>query len=178
MIIELYENGECVKKGYANKDISKPIKDLEKGLQYYFIEEIKPINTDSIRYYLKPNKVVLTEEKHPEYSHFLKAVKEWELVEFSQDLIIEKLNHSVGDWIESNFPIWKQTKYLSRFIYLDMLKRDESITEDQLTEMAYLNDLDNWVIKCRADRDLRESDFINNGVFPSFEWDLMPTKTF
>lgn len=44
--------------------------------------------------------------------------------------------------------------------------------------MSYLNDVDNWVIKCRADRDLREEEYISNGVFPSFTFDDMPEKTY
>ena len=162
---------------YPHIDISKPVYGLQEGIIYYFIQDIDRPEYDSNMSYLKPFQN-LTEKKHSEYNHLLICERGFEIINYNQSAIIEKLNNAVGEWIESRLPVWKQIKYISRFMYLDISKNEGTATNDQLSEMSWLNDLDNWVIKCRSDRDLREKEYINNGIFPSFTFDEMPIKTF
>lgn len=170
--------GEEIKEvNYPHIDISKPVAGLQEGILYYFIEEKEKPVYNSEKSYLKPFEN-LTERIHDEFNHLLICERGFEVVDFPKEQIIEKLNLAVGDWIESRLPVWKQVKYISRFMYLDILKAEGTATEEQLREMSYLNDLDNWVIKCRNDRDLREKDLIENDVFPLFYFDEMPQKNF
>lgn len=177
MKIATYNNGEFIKIGYPRKDF-KPVEKLEKGIQFYYIEENRPDYSPEKSSLKKVDGLELTEDKHEEYPHILKAIQNYEVIDYTQSQIINNLNRAVGEWIEERLPVWKQVKYISRFMYLDILAKEGTATTEQLQEMEYLNDLDNWVIKCRADRDLREQEYLNNGIFPSFIFDEMPLKTF
>lgn len=166
MKIVLYKNGKYINSGYKHVDISKPILSLAKGYQYYYVEEIKPQITDVNRYYLRLKGDVLTTEKHQEYAHFLKLVKEWELVEYPKSVVIEKLNDSLGQHLDSLYAPWKRQKHT------DELTSD-TITNERKT---YIRALKAWEVSQRELRDQRETEYTNNNIFPSFEWDGMPNK--
>lgn len=159
MRIALYKNNQFVRFGYCRKDVAIAPSNLAKGSQYYYIDEVIPENTNVNRYYLKPLDIVLTEEIHEEYDHLLKAVKEWELVEYPQESIISKLDDSLGEHLDANYPVWKRTKHLREL---------ETADEERA---AYIQSLFDWEDRCRTERDLRETEYLNNNVFPSFEWE-------
>lgn len=162
---------------YPHLDIATPVVGLSKGIVYYYIENIPVPEYDSNKSYIKP-KDTLINIPHSDYPHLFICERGYVVIDYPQSAVIEKLNNAVGEWIESRIPVWKQIKYLSRFMYLDILKKEGTATDLQLQEIAYLNDLDNWVIKCRADRDVRENEYLTNGIFPSFIFDEMPIKNF
>lgn len=72
--------------------------------------------------------------------------------------------------------MWKQTKYLSRYIYLQQLEAAGVITTSQTNEKTFLEDLDTWANQCRASRDQKEQEFLDNGIAPEFTWSEPPLK--
>lgn len=170
--------GEIISKElteYPNKSLKNAVLGLSNLIKYFYIEEENEPEYNSNQSYLSSS-YELTDVFHDTYTHLLIATKTYTVSDYDSDIIIEKLNTSVGDHIESALPLWKQNKYLSRYIYLKELLDSGEITDDQISEMQYLGDLDTWANECRAERDNREEEYLNNGTFPSFEWDEMPTR--
>ncbi len=164
MIILKSDNGVIKECDYPRNDYGLVV-GLDEGIQYYYLEEIKPTNTNNDKYYLKDKEIVLTKEEHPEYIHLLKAIKEWELIEYSQAVVIQKLSNSLGEYLDSNYPTWKRTKHLRELQGQPTKERE-----------AYINSLFAWEDRCRLERDHREDNYINNNIFPDlYNWELMPT---
>ena len=170
--------GEEVKEvNYPHIDIANPVAGLDGGIVYYYIDKLERPEIDFNKSYLKPTEV-LTDKIHPEYSHLLVCERGYEVVDYPNETIIEKLNTAVGEWIESRMPLWKQSKYLGRYIGLKDLNKEGLLDQDRINEMNYYLSLWEWADKCRSDRDLREHEYINNDVFPSFVFDEMPPKNY
>jgi len=81
---------------------------------------------------------------------FLKiCLIEWNLQEKSQSTIINNLEKTFGDFIDSNYPIWKRVKDIVKITTKgEARKAQESNLRDELQQ--------------------RIDNYINSGVFPSF----------
>lgn len=165
MKIELYRNEEYINSVYANRNIAKPVP-LDEGYQYYFIEEIKPINTNPYRYELKYKDTILTNEKHIDYPHLLKAIKNYELVEYSKDYVIDQLNKSLYDLLDIEYPIYVRQKHSDEIMF----------TKPNEERVAYITSLKNWELGQRLEKEKRVFEYINNNTFPSFIWESKPQK--
>jgi hypothetical protein len=85
--------------------------------------------------------------------------------------IIKMLNYELGNFLDTEYPVYKRDKDL-RAIAFDKEKDSE--------KLKYLKDLDAWMDECRAERDLRESNYLNNksANFPDFgNWPTKPVLT-
>lgn len=171
---------EIKEVNYPHVDIATPVAGLANGIIYYFIinEELPAYNTD--RSYVKPTEI-LTDEIHPDYSHLLIARRGYEIVDYPQSVILNKLTESMGSWIDERLDVNKKVKYLSRYIYLQQLEAigGNYWNETLATEKKYLEDVDTWYNQMLIERDKKENEFINNGIFPDlYNWEEMPIKPF
>ena len=90
-------------------------------------ENPNPDKFDLIR---KPDK--LTTKKHPEYNHLLICERVYELVEKSQDEIIERLNTELGNYLDTEYPLWERTKHAGEGNYILLAMINDSVTDEQL----------------------------------------------
>lgn len=150
---------------------------------YAIVEDTLPEDFNPEKSYYNRN-IILTTDKYVDENlgqldHILIARNTYVVIDYDQSEIIRKLSESVGLHIESNLPLWKQNKYLSRYIYLSQLLANNTISESQIVEITWLGDLDTWSNQCRTLRDERENEYVNNGIFPDlYNWPEMPIKPF
>lgn len=147
---------------YPRKSISKPIVGLEKGITFYFISEFKRPSYNPQKSYLRSTDT-LTEKRHPEYSHLFLCERGWDIIDYSQDEIINKLNKSLGEHLDSEYPLWKRQKHSNELILGTNTERE-----------SYIKRLIEWENSQRIERDIREKNYLNSNIIPSFEWEQIP----
>lgn len=146
-------------KPYNGKDISKPIENLDSNIVLYWINEVYPLIEN-------PNKTRLscevknefTNETHKDYKHF-KIVNRIHLTEeIPMEQVIDNLNQSYGNYLDEQYP---QVERLNHSIELQA-----GTTQNRID---YIKTLQAWLIDCKLDRKKRIENYIENGIFPSFE---------
>lgn len=152
------DNGEQKTVEYPCKDINKPAPGLVKGIEFYFINEAERPTPDSRLYTVKRTER-LTEDVNESYPHLKNAYIDYEVVQLSNEKIIENLNSSLGQHLDTNYPIWKRIKHA-----------DELITGATTEREAYIQSLKDWEQSCRDLRDLKEKELIENNQLPDFNW--------
>jgi len=173
--IATYKDGEFVKFGYPHRFLNVEISGLNPSVKFYLVEEVAPDTFNTEQFYKTALPLEVSEELS-EFDNVYKAFQKYELTEFSQAAIIQKVTSNCEDFINETLPLSAQTANISRFLYLQIMQNME-YTEDRAVEMAFLNTLDNWVIACRALRDEMINDYTNSGIFPTFnQWPMMPVN--
>lgn len=155
------KTGEKKVVGYPRYDL-KPVVGLSEDIGFYGIIEEKRPDCD---YKTHTIKTIETFSGEPfEGKSYIKTfTKSYELELLSNERIIQELNNSVGSHIDINYPNWKQNKHA--------LEIQIGTTQERID---YITNLFDWAQRCRTERDLRESELINNSDLPSFEWEAMP----
>lgn len=168
-MIVIKKEGDSIKEvKYPANDIKKPIVGLEKDIQYYWINETE-------RPSFNPNKsrlsdeFVLTDDIHPEYKHLLVCNKIWKIIDFDAQIVIKKLNDSLGNHLDTEYLTQTRIKHSDELngVYGE-------VTQERID---YLMELKQWQKRCIDERDKRELDFLNNNIFPDFIWEPKPIKT-
>lgn len=161
-------NGEIKEVDYPHVDISKPVVGLDKAIKYYFIEQADKPAFDADKSYLKPTQTLST-DVHPKYKHLLICYRGYEIIDYTQAAIIQKLNDSLGNHLDNEYPLWERQKHS------DELAFGSPTTERK----AYIESLKTWEFAQREERDNRESEYITNGVFPDLHnWESRPPKPY
>lgn len=160
---------------YPRQDLNPVLGDAI-GNEYFFIEETSlPEDYNSIVHNIVPS-IEFTEECLETSQHIKKAKKVY-TIEARQDREISStLDNSVGNWIEAHYPVWKQVKYISRYIYLSQLVSLGLATENINKEIRFLNDLDSWYNECRQLRDTKMKGWELDKEIPRLEWPKPPKK--
>jgi hypothetical protein len=171
---------QTIEKEYPNKDISKPVEGLneikvngqkqpvktEDRIDYYFINEVIPVNENPEQYNLLQLEDVLTDEFHMEYKHLKICNRMWILVEKSQAEVKQRLNDELGIFLDEQYPFWERDKHM----------RKELFGKSTTDEKKYIKELDAWMDKCRALRDTKEAAYLS-GTFPDLKtWITKPTE--
>lgn len=156
------ENEEIV--FYPRADYGK-IENLAPGIKYYFIDsECVPDFDD------RTHKIVddynKTNDVHSKYEHLLIAKNKKNKIKLPDETIIQNLTSSLDDYLSENYPIETQLKHTKELMNPDIDPERKD----------YLISLDSWLNRCRSERDLRESNLVNNGEIPSFNWEPKPTN--
>ena len=148
----LIDNGIKTRIGdYPNENINVAVGG---EYTYYFINQSDRPIIDHDKSFLKATEL-LTDEKNETYPHLFNAYLGFEVIDYPQFQIIQKLNDNLGIFLDSEYPIWKR---------LD--DEDTLLNSDDEDKKAYILSKKQWRKDCKVDRDLRENNFINNGVFP------------
>jgi len=154
---------QTIEKDYPNKDIKTPVIGLDSDIKYYFIQVENIENPNSYRFNVIPKSDELTDELHPEFGHLKICKRGFELQEKPQNEIIERLNLELGAYLDS--------EYLPEIRIKHTFELTQPITDER---KSYILSLNNWLNDCRKIRDKRESDYLNNNIFPEFN--NYPTK--
>ncbi len=176
-IIKNKKTGETIKylEKFPSKDINKPIIgfDYKNNDIFIVIEELCPLYNENKSYLEK--KIIYSEELHPDY-YKVKICKHTEIIkDYSQKIVLEKLNTSLGEHLDSQYPLWERIKHSGEGIYTLWDKTEGEITQEQADRKTYIDSVYVWITSCRNERDIKENEFINNNAFPSFEWENRPT---
>ena len=158
-------NDEIKEVEYPHVDISNSVAGLADGIAYYFIKQSERPIYDAQKSYLKPTEV-LTDKKHAEYPHLLICERGWDVVDYCQQVIIQKLNASLGEHLDNVYPLWERQKHSDELL----------IGNPDTDRKAYIESLKTWEFTQRQERDNREANYLTNGIFPSFTWELRPAK--
>lgn len=157
---------------------NSPVEDLGKNLGMYYIVEDRPDNPNSNKYQVKLKGLILTEEVHEDYDYFLKAIREYELVEIAQSTVIANLTANLDSWVKD---INGQTtdvvqKDMITYMNLDYMRNNGyELTDDQKAVIAYITAKRVWGATCDADLNNRIKEYKDNGGFPQFDnWAAMP----
>lgn len=166
------KTGDRIFKEYPRIDLDV-ILGLSKEYEIYGILEINkiPVNTDT-------HKLCFNEEWTDEPFDGIKHIKTYKKTYYSEvlsnNIIIEKLNTSVGEWIDSNYPFWEQNKHTGQILKLE--KDSNDWDEYDTARFNWIVDTANWARGCRELRDYKEKELIENNIIPNFIWDNRPDK--
>lgn len=169
-----YGNGQIIEKPYPtsieieipglNKaKIDGKLQDLPKDspdyIEIFWINEVYPeidnINKTRLSGVVKNE---YTNEIHKDYKHFRIVNRIHLTEEIPIEQVIENLNQSYGNYLDEQYP---QVERLNHSIELQA-----GTTQDRVD---YIKTLQSWLIDCKLDRKKRIQDYIENGIFPSFE---------
>jgi len=160
-------------KNYPRGDESKPIDGLEENLEIFKIIDVAPL-FDINKQRLSIDGYLFTNEAYNE--HIKIAKLNYIISDIPPDEIIKKLNNSLGNHLDSNYPFWEQNKHSGKGLrYISTLMQGGTPTQE---ESSYINSkvivLADWARRCRDERDKREKNYLENNIFPSFEWEMRP----
>lgn len=146
--------------------------DYDKFIIYVIVEDNRPAY-DPDKEFLQKNEEC-TDIIYPGSHQIKMCFHRWEVLKHQQSVIIEKLNASLGNHLDEQYPIWERAKHAGEGTYILWDKSENKITQAQLDRKAYIDSVYAWITKCRTDRDKKETEFINKKIFPSFEWTDRP----
>ena len=151
--------GVSIECDYPRGDKNKVIGDTIHT--YYFIKEIKKPTYDKNKSFLVQNEdeLVLGATYKTNVCN-----RSWSVEDYPNEVIIQRLNDSLGSHLDFNYPIPIRIKHIR--------EKDKSITNQARKD--YIESLQNWEDSCRTECDDREQQFIDNNISPSFEWESKP----
>lgn len=155
---------------YPSADLQNPLVGLKDPYVYYHLGNAQIPTYDEKTHYCV-EAITLSSEKHPEFKALNTAKKTYEIKRLPDSSIIDNLNSSVGQWIDSRFPDWKKAKYVD-------LKNDllfAGYMPESNSELALYVNVLKWANDCRLLRDRYENELVNNGQLPLFVWPEIPT---
>jgi len=166
------KTGIGTRKKYPRKDL-EPIIGLSEDIKIYVIIEENQPRYDNNQYYLEKTESY-TEEIYDNYEHIFIYRISWKPIEHPKPKIINNLNKSLGDYLDTEYPLWERTKHLAEKI--ELLNKDEHmLSESERERLELITGLDDWINRCRTERDVKEEEYVTNNVFPDFDnWDSRP----
>lgn len=175
-IIRNRETQKVIKElnSFPTKYQGSPIEDFDYDNNEIFVivEEVRP-DYDTNKSYLRKT-ITYTEDFQPGFYQVKVCRYDWKVVNHSKETVIQKLNESLGIYLDEQYPIWERIKHAGEGNYILLAMIEGDITQDQLDRKTYIDTVYDWITQCRADRDIRENEFVNNDIFPSFEWTDRP----
>lgn len=173
VIKKIVSTGEKNMIQYPRTDMG-PIIGLDNDIKFYGIEETTIPDFDNKLYKLQVEEEWL-DEPFNGLSHLGTYRKNYTIVPLSNDIIINNLNKSVGNWIDTEYPLWEQNKHTGQILRLMQISSYER-TDEENSRYNWIIATADWAKSCRELRDLKETQLISNGILPSFEWPLRPEK--
>jgi len=167
------EDIQVITEKYPRADISEPLEGVN-DIQIYVIIDKKP-NYNPDKSCLKIGKIELTTKVFEKYNHLLIANQLYDIVDFPKETVIDSLNESLGSHLDEQYPLWVRSKHAGEGTIILQAQLDGVATPEQLIRKTFLISMYDWATKCRVDRDIREKEYKDNDIFPSFKWDNKPT---
>lgn len=159
----------------------KDIKEAPNGFMhnnfniYIVIDEIPEYNTD-FQNIKKLDGYKFTEDTYHGNRHIKICNPIYEVTNKSSYQIIRVLNDSLGQFLDSEYPLWERAKHAGEGCYILWNKTEEELTEEELKRKEYIDSTYKWITSCREERDRREIEFLTNDVLPSLDWESRPRK--
>lgn len=159
---------------YPSIDKDKEIKgfDYDKCEIFIIKEESKPI-VDENKEILEKVESYTTKKSKDYYNTRILEIT-WKINQLPAQTIINKLNKSLGDHLDSQYPIWERVKHAGEGAYILWNKSESDLTQEELDRKVFIDSTYEWIKGCREERDRREVEFLTNNTFPSFEWENRP----
>ena len=155
--------GEQVRVAKYCRNDMEPISDVTDEVKWFILSASE--RTQINQFEILRTEFELTDKHHEKYPHFFIANEVHIIERISDDQIIEQLNISLGEWLDSNYLVPTQIKHL----YEIMSNKASDIKKASVTALT------TWQEQCRALRDQRESDLFNSGTLPELTWPNPPT---
>lgn len=157
------ETDEVWEGNYPRKDISEPVQGLSKDIEIYYINETKEDLINSLKYKLVKQKDNLSNDNHNEYKHLKLCNRNWIRVEKTKEEVISNLNSTLYNILDREYPLIERIKDSDEMIYGNPDNDKENIIR---TKKKWEQDL-------RTLNRQRIKDYIENDIFPSFEFKLL-----
>jgi hypothetical protein len=154
--------------GYPNSDPSKELTgfDYDNYDLFVVVENEKPIIDENKEFSELVEKFSL--KKSGKYARTRIFERSWEIKQLPTQTVRNKLNKSLGEHLDSEYPEWKRQKHSD-----ELNGVFGEITEER---KRYIQNCKNWEKSCREERRKRDEEFLTNEVFPSFEWEPRPVE--
>jgi hypothetical protein len=159
---------------YPRND-NQPVYGLSPNIKLYGIIIDNSYAYDFKTHYIKEVEI-FTDDPFPGMEHLGTYRKTYELIQLSNEQIIENLNTFVGEHIDSRYPSWEQNKHTGQLLRLLFQLGQANWTEKDLARYTWIVSTADWAKGCRLLRDQMEKDFLENGIIPNFEWSERPLK--
>jgi hypothetical protein len=155
--------GEEAKLAKYNRLDMEPIEGAVTEIKWYIVNEAEKPSINQFEF-IKTN-YETTDKPNEKYPHFFVANEVHTVERISDEQIIEQLNSSLGEWLDSNYLVPTQIKHLYELI------------SNKASELKKQNvaSLTTWQEQCRILRDQREADLFNSGILPELIWPNPPT---
>lgn len=145
---------------YVRSDL-KPIQGAVDIVKWYIVEETE--RPPSSQFETIEETFELTDDPNAEHPYFFKAIQVFTVTQIPNEAILQRMNDSLGRHLDDNYPLWKRQKHLY-----------EVVKGSKDSRVDYIQNLKDWEDRCRASRDQKESDLINNNQMPTFDWEPVP----
>ena len=155
VVKEIVETGKRTDCFYPNREKVPVVGDTTH--KYYFIEQAERPEINTLKERLEETKEFVEAEDKMEN----KCLRGFEVIPFSSEEILVLLNNKFGKHLESFYPDWKRIKHLGELI-------DDEFTQER---KEYIKKFRDWEKTCRKSRDGKEKELLNNGTFPSFDFE-------
>jgi len=159
-ILKQYK-GEAAKEAKYTRADLQPIEGATEEVKWYILEEAEKPEVGIFE--VVTERIELTDEKNPDLPHFFRAIQFFDVTQLPTPAIIERMNADLGRHLDENYPLWKRQKHLSELI--------NGVDGERL---EYIKRLKKWEADCRAARDKKESELINNNQVPVLDWEPVP----
>jgi len=133
------------------------------NLKIYVIIE-NPLKYNSDYEYIQKSEIRKTKENYEGLNHLLIAYQDYKIVKKDIETIVIELDRELGGYLDSTYPQWQRDKHL----------REIALTKSTGKRLQYLKDLDAWMDSCRAQRDIKEQQIINNERPSLTDWPQKP----
>ena len=145
--------------------------DYAKKTIYGIVEASKP-TYEPLAYFLRA-KDVFTTTPFSDYYNVLICNRGWGVTALDNDTIIENLNDSLGDFLDSNYPDWQRAQDNNDFSEINLAIAQGTATAAQLAEKARISALIAWLQGNRALK-AEKIEELGQGEIPNFEWNSKP----
>lgn len=161
-ILKQYK-GEAAKLAKYTRADLQPIEGASEEVKWYILEEAeRPV---AGIFEVVTERIELTDEENSDLPHFFRAVQFFDVTQLPTPAIINRMNTDLGRHLDENYPLWKRQKHLSELM--------NGVDGERL---EYIESLKKWEADCRAERDEKESELINNNQVPVLDWEPAPLK--
>ena len=161
-ILKQYEGGAAKIAKYARADL-QPIEGATDAVKWYILEEAeRPV---AGIFEVVTERIELTDEENSDLPHFFRAIQFFDVTQLPTPSIIERMNADLGRHLDENYPLWKRQKHL-----LELMNGVDG------ERLEYIESLKKWETDCRAERDEKESELLNNNQVPVLDWEPVPLK--
>ena len=172
MIVIKVHNGEITKSKYPAMWGNKVV-DLDSEIEYYEI-----VLADKPPY--NPNQFAT--EEHIQLTDIYGTNKlkianiTYPIIEKSEAQIINFLNQNLGEYLDSEQPLWKRVRDNTTANDMRWDIGKDQFTAKNHEDYDFIKSVEAWEKKCRKDRDNYEKHYKNTGTLQEVVYDVKPVK--
>lgn len=168
------DTSEKRKVKYPRNDYN-PIYNIDSNIKYYaIVESEKPLH-DSRTHRLVVHEDVI-DEAWDGHDHIGVYNISYSVEQLPNDVIIQNLKDSVGQYIDEQYPYWEQNKHQAQIFRLLFEVGEANWDIYDQARFNWIHNLGNWARAQRNLRDQMEYELVEMGTLPDFIWEDRPEK--